>query len=222
MTYKTKTRVTFDFTFEFKGERRKSYEKLAQIICASHWGSGIDIFGFINEDHRLLFDFIEKGAIVIDECEYEFQEPPADNETARSIKSMLGKRANHPVLREMAALFADEPFEKSEYYRNTIYLPNLKAYVRADGMKPEYIAYMLASDSCDKIILFPYFLIDEKTAYYELTLGVVKDSFVEYVNRVEEERTKKTNEAIEQVIELGAAIVARREADQPPSANRLD
>jgi hypothetical protein len=41
-----KTRITFDFTFEIEGERRKSYEKMAQIICASHWGTGIDIFRF--------------------------------------------------------------------------------------------------------------------------------------------------------------------------------
>ena len=77
---KTKTRITFDFTFEVDGERRKSYEKMAQIICASRWGTGIDIFGFLNKDHALLFEFIEKGAIVIDECEYELKEPSADSE----------------------------------------------------------------------------------------------------------------------------------------------
>jgi hypothetical protein len=39
----TKTRITFDFSFDVKGERRKSYDKLAQIICAARWGSGIMI-----------------------------------------------------------------------------------------------------------------------------------------------------------------------------------
>ena len=33
---KAKTRITFDFTFEVDGERRKSYDKLVQIICSSH------------------------------------------------------------------------------------------------------------------------------------------------------------------------------------------
>jgi hypothetical protein len=94
----TKTRITFDF--EIEGERRKSYEKLVQIICSARWGSGIDIFGFMNEAHSLLFDFIDKGVIVIDECEYELQEPPADSEKARLIKDILGKRNGHPVLRE--------------------------------------------------------------------------------------------------------------------------
>ena len=193
-----RTRITFDFDI-IGDERRKSYDRLVQIICASRWGSGIDIFGFLNDKHRLLFNFIEHGAIVIDECEYGFQEPCADSETARSIKSMLGKRNNHPVLREMAALFHGEPFEVSDYYRNTIYFPNLKAFARADGIKPEIIAEMLALRGCDKIILFPYFPLDGKTAYYELTLAVEKVSFVDYMNRYEQSHVDRMYEAVMQM-----------------------
>jgi predicted N-acetyltransferase YhbS/uncharacterized protein YdhG (YjbR/CyaY superfamily) len=188
---KTKTRIAFDFTFDIEGERRKSYEKMAQIICASRWGTGIDIFGFLNENESLLFEFINKAVIVIDECEYKLQNPPADSETARLIKSMLGKRSNHPALRDMAALFDGEPFEASKRYRNTIYFPNLKAFARADGMKPEDIAEMLSLDGCDKIILFPYFPLDGKSAYYELTLGVTKESFVDFMNQYEQRRADK-------------------------------
>jgi hypothetical protein len=198
---KNKTRITFDFTFEFEGERRKSYEKLAQIICSSHWGSGIDIFGFLNKDHALLFEFIDRGVIVIDECEYEIQDACADNKAAPIIKSMLGKRSNHSVLRDMAALFADEPFEASGYYRNTIYLPNLKAFARADGMKPEHISEMLSLGGCEKIILFPYFPLDDKSAYYELTLAVEKESFVDYMNRVAQRKADEMDKAIRQASE---------------------
>jgi hypothetical protein len=186
MKHATKTRVTFDFTFEVEGERRKSYDKLVQIICPAHWASGIDIFGFMNDKHRQLFDFIECGAIVINECEYEAHEPPADDGAARRMKSMLGKRNNHPVLRDMAALFGDEPLEVSDYYRNTIYFPNLKAFARADGMKPENIAEMLSLSGCEKIILFPYYPLDGKYAYYELSLAVEKDSFVGYLRHLDE------------------------------------
>jgi hypothetical protein len=201
----TKTRITFDFTFEIEGARHKSYEKMAQIICASRPGTGIDIFGFLNENERLLFDFINKAVIVIDECEYKLQEPPADSETARLIKSMLGKRNGHPVLRDMAALFGGEPFEASRRYRNTIYLPNRKAFARADGMKPEDIAEMLSLDDCDKIILFPYFPLDGKSAYYELTLGVTKDSFVDFMNQYEQRRADKMYEALMQANERSKA-----------------
>jgi predicted N-acetyltransferase YhbS/uncharacterized protein YdhG (YjbR/CyaY superfamily) len=202
---KTKTRITFDFTFNIEGERRKSYENLAQIICASHWGTGIDIFGFLNENESLLFDFINKAVIVIDECAYKLQEPPADSETARKIKSMLGKRSGHPVLRDMAALFGGEPFEASKRYRNTIYLPNLKAFARADGMKPEDVAEMLALDECDRIILFPYFPLDGKSAYYELTLGVSKESFVDFMNQYEQRQADKIYEALTRADERGKA-----------------
>jgi len=201
---KNKTRITFDFTFEVDGERRKSYEKLAQIICAARWGTGIDIFGFLDKDHALLFEFIDRGVIVIDECEYEIQEPRTDNEIARHIKLMLGKRSDHHVLRDMAVLFAYEPFEASGYYRNTIYLPNLKAFARADGMKPENIAEMLSLDGCDKIILFPYFPLDDKSAYYELTLAVEKESFVEYMNRIAQRKVDEMSEAIRQAVERGS------------------
>jgi hypothetical protein len=200
MTPINKTRITFNFELDIEGERRKSYEKLVQIICPARWGTGIDIFGFMNENHRLLFDFINHGAIVIDECEYELQEPPADSEKARLIKSLLGKRSNHPVLREIAALLADEPFVASGNFRNTIYLPNLKAFACADGMKPEDIAQMLSIDGCDKIILFPYFPLDDKSAYYELTLGVDKKSFVDFIDRIEQRRADKFGEFL---MELG-------------------
>ena len=42
-------------------------------------------------------------------------------------------------------------------------------------MKPENIPEMLALDGCEKIILFPYFPLDDKKAYYELTLDIEKD-----------------------------------------------
>jgi|GEM_PF-4456298 len=124
MIPKIKTRITFDYD----GDRRGSYEKLKQIICASRWGSGIDIFGIMNGTHPLIFDLMMKGVIIIDECEYEATESCAESENARLMKTMLGKRSNHSVLREMAALFSNEPFEMSEYYRNTVYFPKLKAF----------------------------------------------------------------------------------------------
>ncbi|GHU52487.1 hypothetical protein AGMMS49975_08380 [Clostridia bacterium] len=48
----------------------------------------------------------------------------------------------------------------------------MKAYVRADGIKPEDIAEILAIDDCERILLFPYYLVDDKTIYYELTLDI--------------------------------------------------
>ena len=201
MTPKTKTRITFDFD----ADHRNSYEKLVQIICSSHWGSGVDVFGIINKNESLLFQFIKLGVVVIDECEYEFQEPSADNETARMIKSMMGKRSKHPVIRDIAALFGNELFEMSKSFRNTLYFPTLKAFMRADGMKPEDIAEMLSRDDCDKIIVFPYFPLDEKSAYYELSLGVEKEEFTNFLRHVEERRQDEMNDAIRQANERSTA-----------------
>jgi hypothetical protein len=200
MNYLTKSRVAFDF----ECERRESYDKLVQIVCSSHWASGIDIFGIINERHSLLFELVKIGAIVIDECKFKIQEPLVSSETSRAIKSMLGKRSNHPVLCEMAVLFGDEPFEVTKNYRNTIYLPNLNAYVRADGMKPEDVTDMLLS--VDKIILFPYYELDDgMSVYYELTLGVERDSFIDFMDQVEKRRTNEMFEAIRQADKRRAA-----------------
>ena len=171
-------------TFDFDGEWRESIERLEQIICSTYWASGINIT--TNDDHILLLELVRRGIIVIDEYEYELQEPPADSENARLFMSILGKRSPHHVLWKMTAIFADELFESADNYRNTIYLPNLKAYMRADGMKPEDIAEMLASDVCDKIILFPYFPLDDKPAYYELTLGIEKVEFTKYMSLLAE------------------------------------
>ena len=194
-----RTRITFDFD----GEWRESIERLEQIICSSYWASGINII--TNDGHKLLLELVKRGIIVIDKYEYELQEPPADSENARLFRSILGKRSQHHVLWEMTALFVDELFKSADNYRNTIYLPNLKAYMRADGMKPEDIAEMLASDVCDKIILFPYFPLDDKPAYYELTLGIEKVEFKDYMSLVAERRASKMNEAIRQANERRTA-----------------
>ena len=70
---------------------------------------------------------------------------------------------------------------------------------RADGMKPEDIAEMLIS--VEKIILFPYFPLDGKKAYYELTLGIEKEKFAEFMKHVWERREKEMYEAIMQTTE---------------------
>ena len=190
MKPKTKTRIMFDFD----GKWRDSFDKLSRIICSSHWASGINVIMF--DSHKLLIELVKLGIIVIDECEYELQEQLADSEKAWKIEWMLGKRSGHPVLQEMAALFDDEPFEMADCYRNTIYLPNLKAYVRADGMKPEDIAEMLVM--AEKIILFPYFPLDDKSAYYELMLGIEKEKFVDFMNHIKEQQENEMYEAIMQ------------------------
>ena len=198
ITLKAKTRIPFEYSSDDGDERRKTYEKMVQIICSSHWGSGIDILGYLNKDHPLLFEFIIKGAIVIDECEYEIHEH-AEHEKTGLIMSLLGKRRKHPVLCDIAALFADETFEATGRYRNTLYFPDLKALLRADGMKPEDIADMLSLDGCEKIILFPYFPLDGKSAYYELTLAVEKDSFVDYMRCIEQRRADRYGEYLMQM-----------------------
>ncbi|GHU87376.1 hypothetical protein FACS1894202_01550 [Clostridia bacterium] len=210
---KTKTRLSFPFGHE-AAERRESYERLAQVICSAHWGSGIDIFGFMDDRHLLLFEFIEKGVIVIDECEYEVAEPCEDSKAARLLVSLLGKRKSHSVMRHMATLFGDEPFETAGYYRNTLYLPGLKAYARADGIKPEVIAEMLAGEDCDRIILFPYFPLDSKTAYYELTLAVDKSQFADVLRKIEQRKSDAMYDElmrIEEQNKLGNRVTLRLE-----------
>ena len=81
ITPKAQTRITFDFD----NERQESYEKLVQIVCSSHWASSIDIHGFMYEDHRLLFEFVKHGIIVINECEYEIQEPYSESDVIFKI-----------------------------------------------------------------------------------------------------------------------------------------
>jgi len=67
-----RTRIIFDFD----GAWRESIDRLEQIICSSHWASGINFVS--NDDHKLLLGFVKNSVIVIDECEYESQEPPVD------------------------------------------------------------------------------------------------------------------------------------------------
>ena len=120
-----KTRITFDFTFEIDGERRKCYEKLAQIVCSSHWGSGIDIFGFINQDHRLFFEFVEKGVIVIDECEivviHISDQPLHKSQKLRHIRvrrshgNHIYRDSLHQVVKHIIVVYSSVPILLGKY-----------------------------------------------------------------------------------------------------------
>ncbi|GHU43944.1 hypothetical protein FACS1894111_10410 [Clostridia bacterium] len=192
---KTKIQITFDF----EGELNSAVEKLEQIICSSHWASRINIF--TDKSHKLFVKFVKIGVIVIDACEYGFSEQSPDSENARLLKSLLGKRDTNQAIRDMAMLFTDEPFVCAEHYRNAIYLSNLKAYARADGIKPEDIVTMLASDECDRILLFPYHFLGRKPVYYELTLGIEKNKFANLIEQGEEENLRELCEAMRQANE---------------------
>jgi predicted N-acetyltransferase YhbS/uncharacterized protein YdhG (YjbR/CyaY superfamily) len=195
MTPKTKTKITFDFDGDLNGSLRT----LEQIICSSYWASGLNVV--TDERHVQLAKFVKLGIIVIDEYEYKLSSPSPDSKNARLLTDLLGKHHTSCDIQDMAVLFAGEPFESAAHYRNTVYLPKLKAYVRADGIKPESIAEMLTSDECDKIIVFPMYPLDEKTAYYELSLAGPKEKFADVMKLIEEETNNKLFEAVRQADE---------------------
>jgi len=121
---------------------------------------------------------------------------PMSSQKEVSFKLLLGKQNNHRILREAEDIFADEPYERIDGYRNTLYFPNFKAYLRVDGIKPEDVIDMLASDECEKVIVFPYFLLDDKSAYYELSLGVEKKDYIDCVNAFKEQQIEKMHETV--------------------------
>jgi predicted N-acetyltransferase YhbS/uncharacterized protein YdhG (YjbR/CyaY superfamily) len=199
MTPKTKTRIVFDFDGDLNG----SLERLEQIICSSYWASGLNVV--TDERYALLAKFVKLGVIIIDECEYELSIPSPDSKDVGLLTDLLGKHHASRDIQDMAVVFVGEPFESAAHYRNTVYLPKLKAYVRADGMKPENIAEMLASDECDKIIIFPMYPLDEKIAYYELSLAGSKEKFADVMKLIEEETNNKLFEAVRQADERSKA-----------------
>jgi len=186
-----KTRIAFDFD----GEPCESLKKLEQIVCSAHWSSGIIVA--VHDVHRLFVQLVHEGVIVIDECEYAPNN--ADEERSQkevSFKLLLGKQNNHRILREAEDIFADDPHKRIDGYRNTLYFPNFKAFLRVDGVKPEDAIDMLASDDCEKVIIFPYFPLDDKSAYYELTLGIEKKEYIDRVNDFKKQQMEKLHEAI--------------------------
>ena len=79
MKPKTKIRITF----EYENDRRNTYEKIKQIICAARWGTGIDIFGFLNDNHRMFSILFLKALLSLTSASMSFKplsltaKPPA-------------------------------------------------------------------------------------------------------------------------------------------------
>jgi len=53
--------------------------------------------------------------------------------------------------------------------------------------------------------LFPYFPLDEKSAYYELSLSIEKENFIDFMSRIDDQRQNEMNEAIRQANEQSTA-----------------
>jgi hypothetical protein len=175
-----RTRIIFDRN----DKSLEPHNKIVQIICKKNW-AGTVIDRAVNENYICtLVEMVMNDVIKIDEYEYRRDGLIIDNESAERIKSRLGKRDDHPVLNDIGALFGIEQLERTTHFRNTAYIPALKALLCAGGVKPGRVSQMLLLDGCEKIILFPYYLADNKTAYYELMLGIGKDEFVDYMNNI--------------------------------------
>jgi hypothetical protein len=167
--------------------------RLRQIVCPIHWSAGFDVEE--NFAHRSFVDMVRKGVISVYECEYDISGLRADRKTQDIIQILLDMPNPHSVLSDMAVLFEGLPLERAQFPDHALYLPEHKSVVTADGMNPEDMAPLLASDNCEAVIFFPNFPLDNKRAYYGLELCVTKEQFrmllVGRLNEIESEENNR-------------------------------
>jgi len=183
-------RIEFDF------RKKESHDKIDFILCYSGPGASylLDIF----RDARLLKELLQQEILSVSEHTYpKFpKHSPEAEQRAERFCVLMNKRNVHEDLLDMAELF-DGRYDEERDYCKSVYFPELRVYIRCDGLKPEYLLDMLARENCDRVIVFPgYWFSDTENVYYTFECAAPKDILLEILQREADEQLHEMHEAI--------------------------
>jgi hypothetical protein len=121
---------------------------------------------------------------------------PEAQKRARIMMRIMRKRSMDSALLDMAELF---PYEHDLKQRlsNNPFFPEISAFIRCDGLKPELLVEMLKQEDCEKAIVFPgYALTDTHDAYYVFESAVPKEDFLKILEKEESSMWDKIGEEV--------------------------
>jgi hypothetical protein len=193
-------KIDFDFT------TTESRQKLEFILDGSGW-SGSNVLDLYREA-RLLKSLLHDGKLSVTEhvyLNYKNHSPEA-RKLADTFSHIMKKRRICGALLDMGEIFGGQ-YSMERDYCNSVYFPELRAYIRYDGLKPEYLLDMLGRDNCDKVIVFPgFWYSDDEGVYYTFELAVSKEDFKQILHDEEEVKTQEMYEAVKRANEKSGIV----------------
>lgn len=204
-------RIEFDFGTDSSFAVVKQLE---EILSSGHWSNRpLDIK---DELTMLLIKLIRFGDIAVYKRTYHsVAETPELRQRAEEINLFINKRHISSTIIDIADIFSGYLYDRCRTEYNSLFYPELKAYVRHGGLPPDKLLELLESDGCEVVFLFPNTFADDDKLYYAFSLTLPKDKFLEELDTINNRIMEKVYDAMLDAMEKSEYIIP----DIPKKAN---
>lgn len=188
--------------FDFSGDGCfAEMNKLDGIMCSNHWSSRT--LRYNDERTILLMRLLEIGGIAVYKCGYiRKTETPEIRSRANDFNMFMNKRYVGQTLKDIAAIFFNQEYDARRTTYNCLFFPELKAFVRYDGLPPDRLLELLEQEGCEAVMLFSDGCVDnEEDAFYSFTLAMPKDKFLNTLDELRGRISGAMHEAIREANE---------------------
>ena len=199
--------------FDFSGEGGlAAIRQLEDILSSGHWSDRP--LDYNDERTMLLLRLIRFGDIVVYKREFTYlylaeDEMPDLWRRAEDMNMFINKRYEGGIMLVIADIFSGYKYEMHKTEYNSLFFPDLKAYVRSGGLPPDRLFGLLERDGCENVFLFPGNSTDKDNVYFAFALAIPKAQFLEELG--------KTNERImEMMYEISRKLAEKNKGIIPP------
>ena len=201
--------------FEFKGDSALAdLDRLEDIICSGGWGRG----GLNYEDERTktVLGLLRVGGIAVYRSPYTRQEAtPELRRRADEINAFMNKRHVSQTIIDIASIYYDNEYNSSRTTYNSLFFPELKAFIRCGELPPHKILEMLEQDGCEAILQFHDEQSEDGDAFFIFHLAMPKDMLFDVLEKMEERIQTAMSEALQKTHdETGIIFPAIYEAEE--------
>ena len=215
-------RVEFDFSVD---GGLAAVNQLEDIISSGHWSDrSLD---YNDERTMLLLKMLRFGYIAVYSRSFS---PITESEAeapelwrhARDMNLFVNKRYDGGILLDIADVFSEYEYDKNKTEFNSLFYPELNAYVRSGGLPPYRLLELLERDGCDKIFLFPGNSTDKDDVYYLFALAVPKKRFLDELEKMNERIMETMFEVSRRIAEQTKDIIPPIKFDLPKGKKRSE
>ena len=196
--------IPFDFSVE--SAVLDSMRTLEDIMCSGHWSDRTLNY---NDEHTiLLLRLLDIGGVRVYKRGYSRQtDSPEIRRRAGDINMFMNKRYVGRTLLDIAGIFLEYEYDARRTIYNSLFFPELKAYVRCGGLPPNRLLEFFAQDGCDMVLLFHDEQSDEGYCFHVFTLAMPKELFLEDLDRMRERINSALHEAMRKMEEHDDRVI---------------
>jgi hypothetical protein len=196
-------RVDFDFSMD---GGHKALKMLDDILHSGHW-SNVPL-SYEDEWTMLLLRMLRVRSIEVYRHFYVRNEATSKTkQCAYEMNMHMNKRSISRTLLDIADIFCNHEHDASKKAYNSLYFPELKAYLRYGGINPERLLDLMERDGCDTIFLFSDANDDSRNTYYAFTLAIPKAEFSDEYNKIKERVWDAIFDAVQSANEKASDII---------------